>query len=283
MSSSSSQMFAEASAASVAGFFSSFCVYPIEVIKTRLQAQGTGSTVAERDMVAVVTQIMKKEGFSTFFNGVWLGALQSSIQKFIYYYLYVALKEMYAATLQRPISPLANVALGYAAEMAHQPISQPIEVVTVRIQTAPPKTPLSTIVRKLIKEGGWYTSLGAQAVLCIKPAIQDSVYDRIKLWIAKGKALTTLQAFVTGAIARTIATLIVYPYIRAKAIRQSSNSREMEASSTPQLLLKMIRREGIFAVYRGIEAELTRGVTSAAIMLATKERLQAAVKKRLGN
>ena len=33
--SSSLQMFAEASAGAVAGFFSSFCVYPIEVVKTR--------------------------------------------------------------------------------------------------------------------------------------------------------------------------------------------------------------------------------------------------------
>jgi hypothetical protein len=66
-----------------------------------------------------------------------------------------------------------------------------------------------------------YSGWAAYIVLCLKPAITYAVFDRLKEIILKrrnavGKTLTALEAFAIGAIARGIATMIVFPYTRAK-------------------------------------------------------------------
>jgi len=63
----------------------------------------------------------------------------------------------------------------------------------------------------------------AQLVLCLKPAIQFTCFDQLKnIYLRrletqgfKITALTALQAFVLGALARAVATFAVFPYTRS--------------------------------------------------------------------
>jgi hypothetical protein len=79
-------------------------------------------------------------------------------------------------------------------------------------------------VRDIVSKSGFsslYSGWAAYIVLCLKPAITYAVFDRLKEIILKrrnavGKTLTALEAFAIGAIARGIATMIVFPYTRAK-------------------------------------------------------------------
>jgi hypothetical protein len=95
------------------------------------------------------------------------------------------------------------------------------------------------------------------------------------------ESLTTAEAFILGMIARTIATIAVYPYLRAKVMLQSSKTMLNETPNIPSMIMKMYVNGGLAECFQGIGPELTRGVFSAALMLACKERIHDVVKKML--
>ena len=90
---------------------------------------------------------------------------------------------------------------------------------------------------------GFYKGLAAYVVLCLRPAIQFAVFERLKAWKLAARqnasaptstvSLSALEAFVLGALARAVATVAVYPYTRAKVMAQvSTPARGTEAAST---------------------------------------------------
>ena len=81
------------------------------------------------------------------------------------------------------------------------------------------------------------------------------------------------QAFVMGAIARSFATLILFPYIRAKVLMQTKKKVPDAAGGVKQehgrgvkarketiasTLQRVYKEEGPLALYRGLGPELTR-------------------------
>ena len=97
------------------------------------------------------------------------------------------------------------------------------------------------------KEDGvaaFYRGLAASVLLCVNPAIYNTVFDQLKARLlariearSGGRrvvALSTVQAFVLGVIAKAIATLLTYPYIRAKMVMQAASraKRSNNLSST---------------------------------------------------
>lgn len=156
-----------------------------------------------------------------------------------------------------------------------------------------------------------YSGVQAFVVLCLKPAIQYTVFEKVKAVILASKTtatktLTAIEAFLLGMVARTVATIIVFPYTRAKVMLQSSSSdekpdipamlkkiyeeevRNCDALSvstplpTPPIsnMARVARRsQGVGGVFQGIGPELTRGVLSAALMLTVKEKIRGRVER----
>mmetsp|Transcript_13126 Transcript_13126/g.19676 ORF Transcript_13126/g.19676 Transcript_13126/m.19676 type:complete len:114 (+) Transcript_13126:820-1161(+) len=91
--------------------------------------------------------------------------------------------------------------------------------------------------------------------------------------------LTTSEAFLLGMVARTIATVAVFPYLRAKVMLQSQKKLPGDSNGTnekpniPAMILKMYSNGGLGECFQGIWPELTRGVFSAALMMACKEKI----------
>jgi len=87
----------------------------------------------------------------------------------------------------------------------------------------------------------FYRGLNAAVLLCINPAIYNTVFDQLKGRLlariqarSTGKkvvALTTLQAFVLGIIAKAIATVLTFPYIRTKMVMQATSHRHHDKPS----------------------------------------------------
>ena len=96
---------AEATAAAVGGSFSAFAVYPIEVVKTRLQSTEVSGKVSDGSdqlpemkeggrvskeasnvgMAACAKQVLQEQGIAGFYKGVPYAMFQSSLGKFFYY------------------------------------------------------------------------------------------------------------------------------------------------------------------------------------------------------
>mmetsp|Transcript_18288 Transcript_18288/g.42328 ORF Transcript_18288/g.42328 Transcript_18288/m.42328 type:complete len:151 (+) Transcript_18288:53-505(+) len=121
-----------------------------------------------------------------------------------------------------------------------------------------------------------YKGIQAYTVLCLKPALQYTVFEQVKAIVVANRPkpqLHAAEAFVLGMIARTISTVCIFPYLRAKVVLQSS-SEDMQGHGIPSMLYTMYRDEGGFAAwFQGLGPELTRGVLSSALMLMIKDQL----------
>jgi solute carrier family 25 (peroxisomal adenine nucleotide transporter), member 17 len=123
-----------------------------------------------------------------------------------------------------------------------------------------------------------YKGIQAYVVLCFKPALQYTVFERVKASLVanrKNKTLSASESFLLGMMARTISTILIFPYLRAKVVLQTSTTSATR--SIPQMLQTMYQNGGVASWYQGIGPELTRGVLSSAFMLMIKEQLSTLV------
>ena len=122
-----------------------------------------------------------------------------------------------------------------------------------------------------------YKGIQAYTVLCLKPALQYTVFEQVKAAVVVNRPngrLMAAEAFVLGMVARTISTICIFPYIRAKVMLQTSSKAN---SSIPQMLTEMYQKEGLASWFQGLGPELTRGVLSSALMLMIKDQIGFAV------
>lgn len=277
-------------------------------------------------MLSYASLMFQNEGgISPFYSGVGTSAIQSATEKALYFFAYTFFKNGYVSiTGDSSIGALPNLILGCMAEWAHLPITLPIDCVTTAIQTDDKNRGafvlmgniLSEKVRLLCRQelcwslclatsnassaiqffcllkgiGGFYKGIQAYVVLCLKPAIQYTVYEQVKQIVigarrlqAHGKAavddsLSAAEAFFLGMFARVVATMLTYPYLRAKVLLQSTYGNAKVKPTIPQMIAEQLSKGGVWGMYQGIGPELTRGVFSAALMMMVKERIGVTVR-----
>ncbi|KAG3118501.1 hypothetical protein PI124_g3307 [Phytophthora idaei] len=291
------EMMAAATAAGCGGFLSTSILYPLDTLKTRIQS-GASLLPEDEDDDSVPKKNKQVALIKSLYQGIQYKALESSTSKFMYFYAYTMLAQIVAPKDGKPIGTMTDLGIGYLSELFHLPITMPMELVGTRMQTGSESGSILQILRSIVKEsgvGGLYKGLGAYFVLCLQPAIQYTVFERLKgIYLRKFKqasqALGALEAFMLGAIARSIATLVLFPYIRAKVLMQSNKKKQTAATDLKQgqsntcteskketiasTLQRVYTEEGPLAFYRGLGPELTRGALSSALMLMIKEKIQ---------
>jgi adenine nucleotide transporter 17 len=318
---------AEAAAAAVAGATSACILFPLSVLKTSVQAvetvadaggEGSGASEpagegslppspppASSCLTTIARNIYRRDGALGFMRGAQFEMLQSAVEKAGYFYVYAWLRRVWMRS--RNMDPRGSqqpgiaidLILGYLAQAGHLPLTVPLEAIMTRIITAKESIGGMQAARNILASGGWkamYRGCGAYVILCLKPAIQFAVFNRIKsLALARSRghataSLSALHAFVIGALARAIATVLVFPAVRAKVLAmrggddsvtgadQVPNRKEGEVRRLANCIVRVTKQEGVLALFRGLGPELTRGVLSAAIMLMLKEKIQYSAK-----
>jgi hypothetical protein len=182
------------------------------------------------------------------------------------------------------------------AEWAHLPVTLPIDCVTTAIQTDEKNRGAFVLLGTILSEkgiGGFYKGIQAYTVLCLKPAIQYTVYEQVKKVVLATRrvnnagrrlvdeSLSAAEAFFLGMVARIVATMLTYPYLRAKVMLQSTyggTTTGKKKPSIPQMIAEQFSSGGVWGLYQGIGPELTRGVFSAALMMMAKERIGVVVR-----
>lgn len=202
------------------------------------------------------------------------------------------------------------------AEWSHLPITLPIDCLTTAIQTDTQNRGALALLWNILSTkgvGGFYKGIEAYTVLCLKPAIQYTVYEQVKRIVLAARKVKRLasagggrvrdssgnndedggvgsdhnslhaaEAFFLGMFARIVATMLTYPYLRAKVMLQSNSSNNCsdgnKKKTIPQMIAEQLSTGGVSGLYQGIGPELTRGVFSAALMMMVKERIGVVVK-----
>ena len=153
----------------------------------------------------------------------------------------------------------------------------------MRLASSPQGSTVTGTLQKLFREEGLlglYQGTAAGLALCINPAIQFLVFERLKAQLLKASRSTTLSmfaGFVLGAVAKAIATSLTFPLIRLKALYSNGSVDKSRHGDEEPSLLEVLRdiyeTDGIKGLYKGITPQLLKVCLSAAVMFSIKERI----------
>uniref|UniRef100_A0A182QKN9 Peroxisomal membrane protein PMP34 n=1 Tax=Anopheles farauti TaxID=69004 RepID=A0A182QKN9_9DIPT len=279
--------------------------YPLDTVRSRLQLEEPERRKALSTW-RVLRNLIDEEGFETLYRGL-VPVLESlCISNFVYFYTFHSLKALRGGGQ----SALGDLLLGSLAGVVNVLTTTPCWVVNTRLkmkglrqqQRGPSSSSSSSSNHNDVKYDGLLDGLqyiartegvrglwaGAvpSLMLVINPAIQFMVYEALKRRLtaaaaaANGSAKAAPSAiafFSIGAIAKMIATVLTYPLqlVQTK-LRHGNTDRSLNLppdAGTVQLLLIILKRQGVAGLFRGLEAKLLQTVLTAALMFMAYEKI----------
>lgn len=190
-------------------------VYPLDLVKTRLQTQVKRSakdtyveeagSVHYEGTIHAIQHIIQEEGVSGLFNGLAGNLLGVVSTNFAYFYWYGVVRETYAnkiaAKKGQAASTAVELTMGAIAGALAQLFTIPIAVVTTRQQTQKKgeKKSIVATAREVVDEdgvAGLWRGIKASMVLVVNPSITYGAYERLRTLMFPGKArLAPQEAF----------------------------------------------------------------------------------------
>ena len=173
-------------------------VYPLDIVKTRLQVQVKKHPTDEAHdpthkhytgTMHAILSIVEDEGLHGLYSGLAGSLIGVASTNFAYFYWYSTVRELYISKVQKSSKPpgtAIELALGAVAGALAQLFTIPIAVVTTRQQTQPKcdKKGIFATGKEVIdgEDGitGLWRGLKASLVLVVNPAITYGAYQRLR-------------------------------------------------------------------------------------------------------
>jgi hypothetical protein len=272
-------------------------VYPLDIVKTRLQVQ------EKRDHTAAahpsdephytstwdaISKIMAEDGLPGLYAGMHGSLLGVASTNFAYFYWYSTVRTLYLKTKGGAAaagpSTLTELGLGAIAGALAQLCTIPVAVVTTRQQTQAKHERKSFLeTGREVVEGedgvcGLWRGLKASLVLVVNPAITYGAYERLKTRLFPNKTrLTAPEAFLLGAMSKALATIATQPLIVAKVGLQSKPPPSRQGKPFKgfvEVMQFIIKNEGPMGLFKGITPQILKGFMVQGILMMTKERME---------
>ncbi|KAM9394274.1 peroxisomal membrane protein PMP34 [Pholidichthys leucotaenia] len=274
--------------------------FPLDTAKSRLQVDEKRKSSSTPIILA---EIAKEEGILSLYRG-WFPVISSlCCSNFVYFYTFNTLKKL---TVSGPgkSRPGKDLLMGIASGVVNVLLTTPMWVVNTRLKLQGAKfrnedlhqthyRGIFDAFSQIIANEGvgtlWNGTLPS-LILVVNPAIQFMFYEAMKRKAGKGgRKISSAQIFVIGAIAKAVATTVTYPLQTVQAILRFGQYRGDgkggvlgSLSNIFFLLMDRIKNQGIFGLYKGLEAKLLQTVLTAALMFVVYEKITAATFKVMG-
>ncbi|KAI9682482.1 MAG: ADP/ATP carrier protein [Trizodia sp. TS-e1964] len=269
-------------------------VYPLDIVKTRLQVQVKSkpedilSTVDSEPYYTstsdAIAKIISEEGLGGLYSGIHGSLIGVASTNFAYFYWYTTLRNLYTSSQKnmRPPSASAELALGALAGAIAQIFTIPVSVVTTRQQTQSKgqKKGLFETGKEVIESedgySGLWRGLRASLVLVVNPAITYGAYQRLNNLLFQGKSrLRPWESFFLGAVSKACATVLTQPLIVAKVGLQSKpppSRGDRPFQTFIEVMRYIVQREGLLGLFKGIGPQIMKGVIVQGLLMMTKDR-----------
>ncbi|KAL0259893.1 ADP/ATP carrier protein [Diplodia seriata] len=272
-------------------------VYPLDIVKTRLQVQvkqtksaDSASNPADGQHYTstwdAITKIVNDDGLAGLYNGMPGSLLGVASTNFAYFYWYTVVRTLYLSSQKVPKTPgtAVELSLGAVAGAVAQMFTIPVAVVTTRQQTQAKdeRKGLMDTGREIIAgEDGWtglWRGLKASLVLVVNPAITYGAYQRLREALFPGKTnLKPWESFLLGSLSKMLATIATQPLIVAKVGLQSKPppARQGKPFKTfIEVMAFIIEHEGPLGLFKGIGPQILKGLLVQGFLMMTKERVE---------
>ena len=257
--------------------------YPMDVIKTNMQASTTTPA-------------------ASLVRGLPAKTLHTAASSFCYFYIDSYIVSWWTITQththNRQISTISKLLLSAVAAMLNTSITLPLDVIASRHQTSALTLECKdvreqdeardvdssmneqgkkenqlrdlTIQGDSIDKGSLWKGLWPSLLLCINPSIHYTVFDVLKSRRLKytNKALSMREAFAIGLLSKFLATIATYPLIRAKVMLMVTSKN---TTSLFTCIKEEYQRNGLVALYKGCNLQLLHTVLKSALMMMVRE------------
>ncbi|XP_005152663.1 electrogenic aspartate/glutamate antiporter SLC25A12, mitochondrial [Melopsittacus undulatus] len=269
---------------SVAGAVGATAVYPIDLVKTRMQNQrSTGSVVGElmyKNSFDCFKKVLRFEGFFGLYRGLLPQLIGVAPEKAIKLTVNDFVRDKF--TKKDGSIPLpAEVLAGGCAGASQVIFTNPLEIVKIRLQvageiTTGPRVSAISVIKDLGLLGLYK---GAKACFLRDipfSAIYFPVYAHSKLMLADENGhVGGLNLLTAGAIAGVPAASLVTPADVIKTrLQVAARAGQTTYSGVIDCFRKILKEEGASAFWKGAGARVFRSSPQFGVTLVTYELLQ---------
>ncbi|KAM3509701.1 hypothetical protein MY11210_006207 [Beauveria gryllotalpidicola] len=278
---------------------------PLDLVTTRLKVQRQLDDHAQyTGVLDAFRSILRDEGLGTFYSGLGTDVAKSIIDSFLFFGFYNLLRQRSG----KAPGVLQEVAFGMLAGASSKACTAPLSNVVARRQMTPSEEEMRSVtqtLRDMRREGGvkaLWAGYSATLVLTLNPSITMLLNRRlaervIPMLEEETDVPVAWAAFLLAASSKSAATALTYPFQTAKTMLQMPNAGSDEEDGVEEeekekrrrkrrtlwarlvaafdqtifgMILRLIRTEGLRALYDGMEGELLKGFFSHGLTMLAK-------------
>ncbi|EXV03564.1 mitochondrial carrier protein [Metarhizium robertsii] len=282
---------------------STAAIFPLDLVTTRLKAQRQMKSSDHYDGVIDGLKVIASHegGIAALYNGLGLDIGKSLVDSFLFFGFYTYLRQQ----IRHP-RVIQELAMGALAGACSRAITTPISNVVTRMQMQPDTESLSQALADIKKESGisgLWSGYSATLILTMNPSITFFINRRLAKRIIPALEEEDVPvawiAFLLAAFSKSTATIVTYPFQTGRTRLQmpidlgsedSTNCEKgLETKSLAQntkplisrirgaldktvfgVILRIITKEGLRALYDGLRGELFKGFLSHGLTMVTK-------------
>lgn len=297
----------EACSAAVGTTIATLAFYPVDLVKTRIQAQVGNAGAKEGPPIRpvdVVRHILTTDGPLGLYRGLLQYLAKDILMVASLFFWRQTLTDLYLKHVNAAPRLAEGLLLGVLGGCVNQCLLLPADRIIVRLQVDPAHPSVLQVAQSIYSEGGaeaFWTGLAPSLLLTGNPAITFTAFDALKQRLAttlqsSPTALSGLQTFWLASVAKTLALLLTYPLIRAKVVmlgrlHQGKLRSEADTSSSLahrqprqpglrymlRILSEILTKEGLPGLYRGFMAQFWLSILSSGLLLMVKDKITAGV------
>ncbi|TIA73827.1 hypothetical protein E3P91_01233 [Wallemia ichthyophaga] len=298
-------------------------VYPLDTLKTRIQAKDASDETEDSEssdntkyqvtdisndlahipkntLINGIIKLFKQEGIAAAYGGFGASMLNTFSQQFAYFYWYGAVRTAWIKSSKNNgnLSTVVELLIGAIAGDLAQIFTIPVNVIATRqqigVQGGNTNATFFSVAKQIITDDGLtglWRGLQPSLVLSVNPAITYGAYEKLKtatlsrhLSRSDGR-MSPWANFFLGAMSKTAATIVTYPYIMAKVrvmagtpvTWRSSRTIEQDKkelkknTGAVKLLMHIYKKRGIAGWYQGMHAQIVKAVLQQALLFVLRD------------
>ncbi|XP_042905793.1 mitoferrin-1 [Parasteatoda tepidariorum] len=266
----------QAMAGAITGLVEYSVMYPIDLIKTRMQTLRPYSKANYKSVFGGLLKINSEEGMLRLFRGMPLPLVASIPAHALYYSTYEVMKRMLSGTEFGTKNPIAQSAAGALAITNHNIVMNPADVVKQRMQIygSPYKSSFHCLKSILKSEGviALYRSLPTQmAIDAPYGALHFVIYETIQNFLNPSRAFDAKSHILSGAIAGGFAAAATTPLDVCRTLLNTQEGAVLGEAERNKIrglfpaLVTVYKMQGLKGFTRGMKARVMHHVPSTAI------------------